>query len=1468
MRPCRIPLLALRPHLRPTSTSTIAHVLRLVQHNYLEHPTRLASGVSPRRSLFSKSTAGLRLSTSAVQGLRIPSLAVRSLSSASAHAPDPTPEPSREEPPGDESPKLSAAAPPLESTPPATTPPASTPPPVPPPAPPTDLPPDLDAYADPLDTYDEKPEEPPKELPKEPPEPPKVQDKSPRLPRVPPPEYPTDYPTDEPAFREWTEENPSWHRRRSDLTWQVNTRGEYVRPPQTPPDTYRLPWNLYCALRWQKCKDAASFIKRYEKENPSLEVRRLASLSNLLRVFNIFWRTAKDEDWDWMALQMEGLLRMMKSEKKVQRGMPAMAAAVRAYALFQLGADARKVRAAVSLGEKVSNYSTDSHPHSHAILAMVYARLGLWDQGRVEMQSSLARLVRLIGQNPQNEVLDYPSFDGAYLRDYVAQAEAAGRTDEVIQLVLTSSWVVRFHLIRTAYSGSQSTLHEVVYDAFRRIKGPPVKWWSGLRNSLVYPESVTAVAGAVMFMALLEKPARLAEAQALYLALSANNVRCPDEAPAIMVEGLVLNRAADARAMYGRVLRDYEGRLNVEAMFRLMKRASKAKWAEEEKMTWALLRRGVQPKWEMRINLAKMFAEEGRVEETRESLTERIGRGWVYSEYAQLVVLKAHINANDAQGARETLDKITDIRPMIQAFNLLLKFYADQGDVIRTVELFDRIYHFALQPDEYSYNALLTLFSVRRDPVNARKVYSAMAEAGVSMSPVTHATMLNAEIMACDWAAVGVRWASLPHNLQRHPAIAGTMLRALVLLPAPIDQVVALFRMLQNPTSRNWSLMIQAACDAHDMVLARQLYEEMDERARNVSGIPQPPPDVYTYSVLLNGYMRRGDSVSARAVYDEMVFRQIVPTSVTYSIIIQSFADAGGARALAQAHQFALRVAAEIKKGNIADVGASKDFAMRNVLSPLVVAHGKRKNWEEAEAYAMMLDEPEGRPPLQLSIAISQLMGAHRKAHNVDKVIELWSRLFEKVTEVVPYRNEKVPGMSGAALEKAGESTGAEAQPQPQETVEQQEDKADETSRSAPEGNVLSKLPRRITQAARTNDNILCIPLSILLDTLARANRYDLIVESWREVAAAGFGFDAVNYNGLAVALVRTGDVEGAFQVANHVLLRRYDDIKHRYNPDFRGSPIHEEEWRVRREAKRQRHREARMERNIQAAEIAQLEPGNVWEEYYEGPQVEPALHPPNRRRMGRLKRLFPPLDRYAPDLVVPDFPDPRTSGTEDQPSQTSLLVERWRPRDKLWRPTMRTLHFLQIALVMIYHHYPKGTFEGMRKPMRRRMQLYGMVEGEAEMGQEAELEAAQEAHAEREHDYEETHDDDGRPESWYSLHEGPINLPMFKDVYLLDTATGKPTMHTNPRAFIRLLRVRYPQLTSLLTLYRRRWYSKVREARRRLLLKRGAGRRKVVKVPKIRKDGFTRPPKIRATAAKAAARPEGTRGRWGMKRK
>ncbi|WWD16210.1 hypothetical protein CI109_100636 [Kwoniella shandongensis] len=970
----------------------------------------------------------------------------------------------------------------------------------------------------------------------------------------------------------------------------------FIRPRFPPDEWAKLPDPMYKRLKGGAFQSAAHFQHDFDYHN--LDAKQLCSYSNLARIFDIWKKTADETEWMWLDGKLARMLDGLDEQGMSQKHTPKFACSIRAYALITTGAE-EDARAVLDQRKKmIHGKSTDSL--NYAVAALAYTKLGEWENASKEMgQAIRSALTRVT--NTDGQLVSYPSLDLRCLYEYKDLVLAADRNSDLVEIIRTGSFYFRHYLIVACkethpFPGGIST---VLYDALKRVDNP-VRWWS--EEYTRDPSAKNRGLGSLLFIALTRDRSRVDDALALYEALAARNVRVPNEAAIELCWLAVKDARPDAREIYQRIRTDYPSPSH-QGLYRALQLAGRAGWAREEKEAWEQICRDYKPTWRDKTVLAANYAYTGRVKETIAALRSRLGEDYDQYPAALETLFTAYINANNVDGAKECLEQITAISPSLYTFNSLLQLYADRVDVTAAIQLFDRLFEVGLEPNLHSYTALISLFANRRDPVNADNVFRAMMDAGLEPDPIAHAAIINAEVTSGQWANAAKRWGALPEKIRTQKSVASAIIRALVLLPAPTEHVVALFRKIRKPSSGTWALVIQSASDSGDMDLARDLYEEMDQLSRVKQA---PTPDIYTFSILLHGYMRQGDGVSSRAVYDEMLKREILPSSVTYGMIIQSFTDAKGERSLEQAHDFAMSVYAQVKEGHVADRRHQRSLINQNIFSPLVVAHGRLQNWDEAQSYFDMIDNEEDGGAKTSVHSYSQLMDVYRRAGEVSKVLDTWRKVVQLAMDTTSIR-----------------------------TPEQQEQHQPDTSTA--ESTAATKL-------MRTNDNLLCIPLSIVLDSLSSVGRYTDVKSVWQEVKEAGFGFDAGNYNHLAVALARSGDVEGAFMVADKILMRRFRDVKSRHHEALRET-LH-------------------LESVKKSKDPSDGQDSNALLDVADIP-VEMMFGPPNRRHEMHASR----------SPFKEDIDDPESASAINM-----KLLQKWRPGDTLWRPSLLTVSVLERA--------------------------------------------------------------------------------------------------------------------------------------------------------------------------------------------
>ncbi|WRT67446.1 uncharacterized protein IL334_004417 [Kwoniella shivajii] len=1094
----------------------------------------------------------------------------------------------------------------------------------------------------------------------------------------------------------------------------------FFRSLDLPDEWSLLPDDFYSRLRNGAFQSASHFSHDFDQNH--FDTTHLGSIGNLLAIFDLFKQTAEHEDWIWLSTKLNRLSEVLSAVKSRQKGLSSLICSIRSYALISMGENEE----AIKILERIQYFNESgyhSQPTTHVIASLTYIQMGDWDLALREMMDAINRGVQRVSPEKDQKstnYLDYPSFDLALIKEYEQAVLNAGRNEDLIEIVRQSSFAFRKYLINSTqhHHGHSMAFPNIFFDALSRI-GSPVEWWNDEFARSSDPQTRTL--GVFIFIALTRDRSRIRDAITLLNIFIENGTAVPSTAAINLCFLVMTESTKDAWKLYQRVCEAYPN-FTHHALSQALRLAGQAGWIEEEKRIWNELSTKHVPTFRDRITAASYHAYRGRVADTMSILENRVGKDFECNPQALQVLFTAYINANNSDGAQAVLNQLNDIEPQIYPYNALLQLYADQGNVNAAVKLFDDLVNSTLSPTIHSYTALISLFAHRRDPVNAENVFKAMIDAGIEPDAIAHAAVINAEVEAGDFLAALTRYRQLSTDIQRDKSIASAIIKALVLLSAPTEHVINVFRRIREPSRQAWALVIQNASDAGEMEYARELYEEMDQAAREKRG---PRPDAYAFSILLHGYMRLGDGSSARAVYDEMLKREVLPSSVTYGMIVKSFAEARGERSLEQAHDFAINVSKQAKAGNIADRRHEKATVNENIFSPLVVAHGRNQNFEMAQTYFDLINEGDQKESVH---AYTQIMDVYRRSGDVEKVLEIWNKTFQFACDTTSFRpplNTKTETENGHSEEEAMRPT-------------------------------------------RSNDNILCIPLSIVLDCLSNAGKYYEVKKVWNQVESSGFGFDAGNYNHLSVALARTGDIEGAFMIADQILLKRYEEIKFRKNESMRESKRLPSINKLN-STNINYHREMGKEEMSQLIDEAITDEGQSGLEsdgdmdvdmdigIVDRP-VEPTFGPPNRRHVFHGRSPF------------------TVEARSDPMSELELkLLSNWRPTDVLWKPSLLTISVLDTAYAQLED-----------AKARRAWLPLAISESDENENEDTAIEAR------------------GGEEGQRKRRTYGVVLPLFGNVPVRNHLTGAPH-RKGPTELLKSINRRYSRLVGLIMFHRRK---------------------------------------------------------------
>ena len=484
--------------------------------------------------------------------------------------------------------------------------------------------------------------------------------------------------------------------------------------------------------------------------------------------------------------------------------------------------------------------------------------------------------------------------------------------------------------------------------------------------------------------------------------------------------------------------------------------------------------------------LAFHYSSRGDVANTIEALQIAFGDRFMRDVRSLRLLLEANITSKDIASADRIINTIARLATEDTAhLNFLLNFYATRGKVTQALALFDEFLAEGYgRPDLDTFRALARLFAEQGDMKNIDRIVQAAVSAGITLDGPFCGQILEAGIQTQDWVTVSRRWMSFPPEIKAHPDVVTAIQKSFVFLAVPFNFVVSFFREIRSPTADQWHLVILSACDAGRPDLGRLLLKEMDRRARYVAGAPYA--NRYIFTTLMHGYLRENNQHMAKKTYEEMIARNVAPSSVTYAMIISSFlsGDISSAKA-EQAHRFAMSIWDEAQQGKLPERGDQARLVPARLFGRLITTSGQLGQLNKAQMYYDLASQ-HAEPTVELR---TMLMQAYKNSGKVQEVVAQWNELFDRAKQ----------NLNTADID---------------ETV-----------------------PR---------NNSLVRPLCITLEALSLKGRYTAVVSTWKSVVKSGFGLDSECYNAYARALARSGDIFGAFWIVEKLLLPRHDEVERR----------------------------------------------------------------------------------------------------------------------------------------------------------------------------------------------------------------------------------------------------------------------------------------------------------------------------------
>ena len=464
-------------------------------------------------------------------------------------------------------------------------------------------------------------------------------------------------------------------------------------------------------------------------------------------------------------------------------------------------------------------------------------------------------------------------------------------------------------------------------------------------------------------------------------------------------------------------------------------------------------------------------------------------------------VLFAHAQAGNMDRIHIWLKRMADekITPDAYTYVTLLKGFASSADISSFSDLLGRMKSSKIKLNLHGYTTAISFLAQLGDSVGAEWTYRQALKDGIKPDIKMLNALMHAHVQSGYWQGAIDTFdhiKALPGKRYRPTtATYNTLLKAYVLLGTPFSTISDLVAEQEalgtRPDVHTFALLVQSACDHNEFDLALGLLRHMDQLAgRAGTGVEVT---VYVLAILMGSFLRRGDRVRAREMFEQMKSRNIVPTAVTYSKIIHAYAREKTSEALEMAEAFLRSLILEeseddgLRDGWVESSGG-RSLVLDTLYQPLMHIYAKLRRVEDVERLQQELLDQGGRTSLG---GLTALLAAYRNNGDVEAGKETWSLIFDMASQR--------SNLGDSLSDRGAQSNGR------RELISQ--------------------------------SNILCVPLSIYVDLLSSTGNHAEVAKVWDKLRTRGFTFDSHNWNHLIIALIRAGEPERAFAILERVIL-------------------------------------------------------------------------------------------------------------------------------------------------------------------------------------------------------------------------------------------------------------------------------------------------------------------------------------------
>ena len=1016
------------------------------------------------------------------------------------------------------------------------------------------------------------------------------------------------------------------------------------------------PTRMSTMLSEQRFRNAAEVMEHL------VDPLEIATIESLRQLLALWWQGATRAQWLWLAGKVSDMmdLAIKRKSERFESQLSPVAHLIIAYALLQ-GGDrlsandysecqqiARVLLAKSAESRRLTAASTVPSALENTLQTLVLAHLGDW----VGAKSGLSRALK-----ERSLQRGFHQVDVECLARYSLLLEENLRTDDFIDVVYQRSDILLSLLTHeTSKQSIRPDLRDVLFRAIGRI-GRADKWTQSVLEKERGPQkekrrssgetdimddsrleiesprfrysNKTRAMGAIVFITMTQSSGRCDEAMGVLRQLFYHGFWIsPHHVADLCSQYTALGRSMLVLECYTRLVKAQED-LSHTALRRMMYLLLENGYVADAADVQDQILKHHPASDRDKEALAFHHATRGECASTVGALRAAFGDSFMRDIRSLRLLLEVNIAAKDMASADRIINTIATLATSSTPhLNFLLNFYAVRGKVTQALALFDAFLDEGYgRPDMDTFRALVGLFEGQGDMKSVDMIVQAAVESGMTLDGPFCGRVLEAGIKVQDWATVARRWSSYPPEIKTDPSVITAIQKSFVYLAVPFDFVIGFFRQIRSPTVEQWHLIILSACDAGRPDLGRLLLKEMDRRARYIVGAPDA--NRYIFTTLMHGYLRTGKREMAKKTYDEMIARDIAPSSVTYAMIVNHYLQGKVSHSMAEhAHQFAISIWDRAQQHKLPEKGDQARLIPVKLFGGLLNASSKLGRIGKVKMYYNLIAQ-QAEPSMELR---TMLMQAHRRAGQVSPALAQWKEIFANATRHL-------------------NSTGVDESAQ--------------------------------------KPNTLVRPLCIILETLATKGLYRSIVDTWKSVVKAGFGLDSECYNTYAKALARSGNVNAAFWIVEHILLPRHDEVLSRADASKPTSssvrPLRPstasftgKEPLLQAEGDMDASREDRRNSITRARDLLKQSIDTVPMSASEVAGAANAPPKPSDLRPSS-RSLF-----HANDSSIGQWED------HDPVEITRQLLETWRPGDSAWRPSnalRETLNIVQTQLHQLIAH-------------------------------------------------------------------------------------------------------------------------------------------------------------------------------------